>query len=117
MLMTILGVAGCTALIFIGFGIRDSISSLFIKQYGELFRYDSIVIFDENAAKEKLQAYNLELESDRRIAGIYPARFEQGIVRIPGQLDQTVSVVVPEDEAEFGKINQLRVRKSQAPIS
>ncbi len=117
MLMTILGVAGCTALIFIGFGIRDSVSSLLVKQYGELFRYDSVVIFDENAAKEELQAFNGELESDSRIAGLYPARLEQGVIQIPGQLDQTVSVVVPEDEAAFRTINQLRERKSKEPIA
>lgn len=117
MLMTILGVTGCSALIFFGFGIRDSVSSLFVKQYGEIFRYDTVLIFDENAAKEELQAFKVELESDSRIAGIYPARFEQGIVQIPGQLDQNVSIVVPEDEAAFRTINQLRERKSKAPIA
>ncbi|PKM76024.1 MAG: hypothetical protein CVU90_14610 [Firmicutes bacterium HGW-Firmicutes-15] len=116
MLMTIIGVAGCTALIFMGFGIRDSVSSLFVKQYSELFRYDSIVIFDENAAKEDLQAFNGWLESDSRIAVLYSARLEQGVIQIPGQLDQTVSVVVPEDVAAFLTINQLRERKSKEPI-
>ncbi|HVJ47905.1 FtsX-like permease family protein [Desulfitobacterium sp.] len=117
MLMTILGVAGCTALIFMGFGIRDSVGSLFVKQYGEILRYDSIMIFDENAAKEDLQALSDGLGSDSRIAKVYPARFEQGVVQIPGKLNQTVAVVVPEDAAAFQTINQLRERKSQKPIT
>jgi len=117
MLMTILGVTGCTALIFIGFGIRDSVSSLFIKQYSEIFRYDTIVILDENVAKEELQAFKSELARDHRIAKLYPTRFEQGVIQIPGQLDQTVSIVVPEDEAAFRTINQLRERKSKEPLA
>ncbi|MCB8818235.1 ABC transporter permease [Desulfosporosinus shakirovi] len=116
MLMTIIGVAGCTALIFMGFGIRDSVGSLFFKQYSDLFRYDTVVIFDENAATEDLLAFSDGLKSDSRIAGLYPARFEQGIVQIPGKLDQTVAVVVPEDEAAFRTINQLRERRSKLPI-
>ncbi len=116
MLMTILGVAGCTALIFMGFGIRDSVGSLFFKQYSDLFRYDAVVIFDENAAEDDLLAFSDGLKSDSRIAGMHPTRFEQGIVQIPGKLDQTVAVVVPEDEAAFRTINQLRDRKSKKPI-
>lgn len=117
MLMTILGVAGCTALIFMGFGIRDSVGSIFVKQYNDIFRYDSILIFDENAPEEDLQNLNHELESDSRISKLYPARFEQGIVQIPGELDQNVAIVVPEDETSFKTINRLRERQSQKMIN
>ena len=39
-LMTILGVAGCTSLIFAGFGLKESVSSLLHMQYDETFVYD-----------------------------------------------------------------------------
>lgn len=44
MLMTIFGVAGCTALLVMGFGIRDSISGLASKQFGQILHYDMIAI-------------------------------------------------------------------------
>ncbi len=117
MMMTILGVSGCAALIFMGFGIRDSIGSILGKQYGDLFRYDSIVIFDENAAAEDLQAFHAELAADSRIAKIYPARLEQGRIQIPGKLDQDINIVVPQDEKTFLEVNQLRGRISRKPIT
>ena len=116
MMMTILGVSGCAALIFMGFGIRDSIGSILGKQYGDLFRYSNIVVFDENAAAEDLQAFSDELANDSRIAKVYPARMEQGLIQIRGKLDQSINIVVPSDEKAFQEINLLRHRLTKKPI-
>lgn len=39
-LMTVIGIAGCTALILAGFGIKDSVATVAVGQYGEIFKYD-----------------------------------------------------------------------------
>ena len=41
--MTIVGIAGCTALLLTGFGVRDSISGVAEKQYGKIFMYDNLL--------------------------------------------------------------------------
>nr|WP_277395203.1 FtsX-like permease family protein [Lactococcus cremoris] len=57
MLMTIFGVAGCTALLVMGFGIRDSISGLASKQFGQILHYDMIAIEKNKVSdKEKKQS-------------------------------------------------------------
>ena len=38
--MTVVGIAGCTALLVTGFGLHDSISDIVYKQFGEVFTYD-----------------------------------------------------------------------------
>lgn len=38
--MTIFGIGGCMALLLLGFGIKDSISAISEKQYGEIITYD-----------------------------------------------------------------------------
>lgn len=40
LLMTIVGIAGCTSLIYTGFALKDSIVSIADKQYGEIRVYD-----------------------------------------------------------------------------
>lgn len=116
MLMTILGVAGCAALIFLGFGIQDSIGSILGKQYGELFRYDSIVIYDDGAVADDVAAFQAKLNADSRIRRLEPARYEQGIAQVPGKLDQTLNVIVPADAQTFSEVNTLRNRLTQQPI-
>lgn len=46
MLMTIVGIAGCTALTLTGFALEDSISDIINKQYGELVFYDGFFAYD-----------------------------------------------------------------------
>ena len=41
--MTIIGVAGCTALLLTGFGLRDGINSIGNLQYGKILKYDVLV--------------------------------------------------------------------------
>ena len=45
--MTLIGISGCTALLLTGFGIQDSIGSLMDKQFGEIKAYDAIFFLDE----------------------------------------------------------------------
>lgn len=40
MLMTILGIAGCTALVLFGFAIKDSVAELMPLQYNRVYKYD-----------------------------------------------------------------------------
>ncbi|WP_207658113.1 ABC transporter permease [Ruminiclostridium sufflavum] len=47
-LMTIVGVAGCTSLMLVGFGLRDSMDGFVDRQYGDILTYnDMIVLKDE----------------------------------------------------------------------
>ena len=42
--MTIFGIAGCTALVICGMGIRDTSVALSPKQYGHITRYDLLAV-------------------------------------------------------------------------
>lgn len=50
-IMTLVGTAGCTFLIMIGFALKDSINSIGDKQYAELFKYDNLMILKDNINK------------------------------------------------------------------
>lgn len=46
--MTVIGVAGCTALLVVGWGIKDSISDVIDIQYGRIFGYDFQIYLDND---------------------------------------------------------------------
>ena len=57
MFMTIVGIAGCTALTLTGFALRDSINGIVSKQFGELDLYDGIMQFEpETADVDEIEA-------------------------------------------------------------
>ena len=69
--MTIFGISGSMALMLVGFGIRDSISDIVVKQYSELQHYDGTIITDEDASdedREKLMEY---LDKNEKLGTVY----------------------------------------------
>ncbi len=49
--MTVLGIAGCTALLLTGFGIKDSLSDLLDIQYGKITHYDATIVLNDEVNK------------------------------------------------------------------
>ncbi len=52
MIMMVMGIAGCTALVMAGFGIKDSVSNIAEFQYDEIEVYDMEVTFAEGITAE-----------------------------------------------------------------
>ena len=64
-LMTVIGVAGCTALLVVGFGIRDSISDIVSIQYGEIFSYDyQINLENDHHLSENVEKLKADLNNE-----------------------------------------------------
>ena len=66
MLMTVLGVGGCTALLLAGFGIRDSIRPVVDNQYSKIQLFDASVSFYDGLDEEARAAF---LEKSAGTAG------------------------------------------------
>lgn len=55
MWMMITGIAGCTALLLTGFGIRDSINGIVDRQYDDILTYDISMTFEEGVSAEEME--------------------------------------------------------------
>ena len=56
LIMTVGGVAGCTALIICGFAINDTVDTTGVKQYEQIYQYDLMVVAnDDDAAAMRKQ--------------------------------------------------------------
>ena len=56
LLMTVVGIAGCSALLLVGFGLHDSIWDIIDRQFGPIIRYDTTVGMDADAAEKDVGA-------------------------------------------------------------
>ena len=55
MIMMVMGIAGCTALVMAGFGIKDSVSNIAEFQYDEIEVYDMEITFNERITDKDYQ--------------------------------------------------------------
>ncbi|MFO3666949.1 MULTISPECIES: FtsX-like permease family protein [Anaerococcus] len=108
MFMTLFGVAGCTALIFFGFAMIDSLKDTSAIQQNELFHYQSIAILDQ---KSDRKAFDDLIEKDKRLE----IRNESASLNRTGT-DLDLSIIIPKDIARFNDFVSLRKNKSN-PIN
>lgn len=66
--MTVVGIAGCTALILAGFGINNSVSGMVTRQFGQIFDYDIAGTLSDGCDKE---AFYTEYSNHEGINNIY----------------------------------------------
>ena len=112
MLMTVLGVAGCTALILTGFGLSDSISDVADLQYGKIMKYDAIVALNTDASESEKTNYDEELSNQAAIQESLKVNQENFTVSVEGVNTQDVTVFVPETTDSFENYVLLNDRSS-----
>ena len=89
--MTLIGSAGCTALIFLGFALKDSVNGVGDKQYGEIFKYDNMLVLNNNVNEGKIEKLQNMIDN--------PLLFNQYSYNLEYGQDDSLSVymVVPEE--------------------
>jgi putative ABC transport system permease protein len=96
MFMTIFGIAGCTAMILTGFGLRDSISDVVPIQFSKIWHYQGIVTFKEQPTEVAYQKYLDELEQFDDYQTHLAIGSETLTMEKTGITSQDVTVYVPE---------------------
>jgi len=113
--MTIVGVAGCTALMLVGFGLRDSMNGFVDRQYRDILTYsDMIVLKDEVSA---LNGDLNELFTKEQIEN--PLLLRQSAMKCE-QKDTSLEtyLIVPENtDATFLDYYHLTSKYTDEPVS
>ena len=113
--MTMFGIAGCTALLITGFGIRDSINDIVDKQFYELYRYDMTVYLKEAGVLETNAALRDFFESSGKVDSYALVYTEAASVRAEGG-EEDVNIYVPQDTDSLKQHIVLRERKTGADV-
>jgi putative ABC transport system permease protein len=101
MLMTVLGIAGCMALLIVGFGLKDSISDIATIQFNKIWHYQGIVTFKEEATKEQTEAYQKTLAKVSDLKNAMPIVSEILETDKAAGSAQDVTIYVPEKPQEI----------------
>ncbi len=103
-LMMLLGVAGCTALMVTGFGIRDSIQDIVGFQYGEITRYEYEVSFLDPPDEEMQTAFSA---TARRYAGDCLFVLSQSISLRTEKQEKSVNLLTIPEKTDFSSFMSL----------
>lgn len=96
-IVTIVGIAGCTALMLCGFGIKDAISDIALMQYEKVFKFEGMVYVDE-IEKEKIA----EIFDNEKIIEVTPTEIISAEAK-----NNDVKVLIAENNEQLSKIVNL----------
>lgn len=115
-LMTVLGVAGCTALIVAGFGLKDSINDVINKQFSDIFLYKGMIVPQNKGSEEDLQELTKFVEGYKGVDKT--VLFNYAVDEIEGQDGSNVEldVFTPQSSAEMKKLINLHTRTTKQDI-
>ena len=109
LLMTVIGIAGCTALLVAGFGLRDSIGDIAGIQFTQLQNYDMTLNLkheDDHILDRRIAAV---LSDDSVVLDTLSVHMETGEGRSPGH-NTDLYILVPSDSGRFTDYHTLRER-------
>ena len=111
--MTIVGVAGCTALIITGFGLKNSISTIVYKQFGEVLVYDGVLVLNTQSFTE--QQLSDKLSSFEQLSDFTLAQTVEGECRNDGS-NANASLVVVKNSSDVHKYLSLNDTDSSGKL-
>lgn len=109
-LMTIIGVAGSTALIIAGFGLRDAISMMIPIQYGEIFKYDIQISLKDNLTQKQIEEIDSTILDKQEVENSM-ALLMQSIEIVKNDNQQSIQLIVPQKTENIEEFISLRDRK------
>lgn len=112
--MTVVGVAGCTALLVTGFGLQDSISGILEKQFGDVFVYDFMITLSNSRALENSQ-FTARMDDTAQVKTYLPVRQERVSPETDGKKCDAY-LFVPSDASRMGGLIDLHERKSRRAV-
>lgn len=103
LVMTVFGVAGSVLLLFLGLGIRSSISGVSPRQYETLIAYDLFLVEKAHATAEDKTSLERFLSANEDLS-IHPLQWEQIEVEQAGDIETVSVMITPNDFSDFVRL-------------
>ena len=105
-LMTIIGVLGCTALIVVGFGVRDSIRCIMPNQFEKVFNYDMQIGLKNGLEDEQKQKYIISLQEKTELEKVVETYMTSNIAKNQ-ENEEDVQIIVPKEPKDLDEVINL----------
>lgn len=100
MLMTVFGIMGCSALVLCAMAINDSVSALIPRQYEHIYRYDLMVMKDDEHVYQSLSR-------DDEVSECLALLVDNATIKSSGNKEERVQLMVFPEQADVASYLSL----------
>ncbi len=117
LVMTVIGIAGCTALLLTGLGLQNSINDIIDVQYGELVNYNVVIAEKDDAADDDRAAADALLADTDSLPVAVRATEASMIAQGTDGTEAMTTIVAPSDPAAFKELWHFRIREGHEEVA
>ena len=110
--MTVVGVAGCTSLLVLGFAIKGSISQVISRQYQDIISYDTTITLESADYSDEICD---QLLSDSKVENAVPYMTYSSMAYTKKE-DKAIQAYIMDEDSVHDIFN-MKERRNQKPIS
>lgn len=111
LVMTCVGIAGCTALLLTGLGLQNSINDIIDVQYGEIVDHNVVITEKEDASDADREAARVLLDDEGRLPVAVRATEASLIAVGANGTEAMTTIVAPDDPLAFQGLWHFRARE------
>ena len=116
LVMTCVGIAGCTALLLTGLGLQNSINDIIDVQYGELVDYNVVISEKDDAADDEREAAAALLGDAEKLPVAVRATETSMIAQGADGTEAMTTIVAPSDPEAFKELWHFRTREGHDEV-
>ncbi len=117
LVMTLIGIAGCTTLLLTGLGLSNAINDIIDNQFGKITVYNTVASVEKDSAKEAMEAVERTFDDSGIITARTRVESTAMFVGSSHSSEMRVTLVSPENAASFNEFVFMKPRLEDAPIS
>lgn len=114
LIMTVVGIAGCTSLMLMGFGIRDSVTGLVENQFDDIYQYNMTAQLTDQTISDGARSI---LDNQSLVKGWMHDELRSADLENEDGQSMSGYVLIPEKIEDLPRFVRLRDRTSHKPVS
>ena len=116
--MTIIGIGGCMGLLIVGYGLRDSITSVAKIQYDELQTYEASVYMSDDMSEDTRKELEAYLDDNQKVSAYTSVHMSSITTQYEDEeVDAYMTVIFDTEDVEQFFVYQDRVSKKRYELS
>lgn len=113
--LTVIGIGGCTSLMFTGFGLQHSIESIATRQFNDIFHYDIMGAIDGDVTENEFAEVISHIENIDEISE-YTFVYSQNIDAYKEKNKYSTTLFVIDDYQTIDDFIKFQVRTTKEPV-
>lgn len=117
LLMTVVGIAACTALMITGFGLKEGVIGATKSQFSDIYKYNMQGSLTKNISENEKNDMKAKIMENSNVKSVLFTVSKNAEAKIDGSKEQDVYIIVPENKDDINNYINLTMNNKNLKLN